>query len=336
MRVRVVALAAVLAAGFQAAPARADVSFGAPVTVVDAPCRYSPASADAAAGPDGRTHGFVRFANRGCGDRVFYFEGTGAGWTNARSPYRGRVLAAAADASGSYLLYEDGRATRIARRTASGVFSGGRVVGGPATTGGLIAAGGRWWAVWRERSGELFESRTMGRPVMRARVALEASASTVALAARPGGVAVLVTGAPGGAARLAVGSGGGWRFERTIAGAGAGATVATSERVTAVTGSAARYSDDRSAWRPEDALPNRGGPVDLALSGGNAFLAWTRRDRVQFAGRAGDGTWTVLTVSAPAATPQRMAAVTATGGKATVLMLSPSRLYARTQTSPQG
>jgi hypothetical protein len=72
----------------------------------------------------------------------------------------------------------------------------------------------------------------------------------------------------------------------------------------------------------------------LAASDGTAFLAWETWEtptRVFLAEEAPDGTWTGTVVSPVTTRHQRLAAVAATGGKATVLMMTATRLYARTQ-----
>ncbi len=75
----------------------------------------------------------------------------------------------------------------------------------------------------------------------------------------------------------------------------------------------------------------------LAASAGRPFVAWqvpssgTAPTRVFFAEQDAARVWTGTYASPVVATPQLLAAVAAVDGKATVVMMSPTRLYARTQ-----
>ncbi len=128
--------------------AHAVTPFGPTVTVIQPPCADTPVNADAAAGADGKVHGFVNFSGVTCGRTdIWYFEGAGSSWTAVLSPYRGRVLGVANDLTGTYLLYNDGTNTRIAKRAGT-AFTSGRPIAAPAQTGDVIASGGKWWAVF--------------------------------------------------------------------------------------------------------------------------------------------------------------------------------------------
>jgi len=72
----------------------------------------------------------------------------------------------------------------------------------------------------------------------------------------------------------------------------------------------------------------------VAASGGKAFVAWTtwnNPSRVYLSEETPDGVWTLDRVSPESASHHRLAALAATGGKATVLIMTPTHLYARSQ-----
>jgi hypothetical protein len=72
----------------------------------------------------------------------------------------------------------------------------------------------------------------------------------------------------------------------------------------------------------------------LVASDGRAFAAWTSFHspaRVFLAEEAPDGAWTGTWVSPMTTRHQRLAALAATGGKANVLIMTPTHLYARSQ-----
>jgi hypothetical protein len=172
-----------------AGPPAVQGGWTAAVPVVDPGCQPD-LGGTAAAGASGATiHGFAHWPPgefTDCrDDRVWYFQGRRARWTQSRSPYRGDVLAAAADRTGTYLLYlgrgssglldqvllgkrlHDGRylpARRLSRLAGTAVNSG---VFGAA----LVAAQGRWWAVWAQARNDprssspptfLFQAKTIG------------------------------------------------------------------------------------------------------------------------------------------------------------------------------
>ncbi|NLT53327.1 MAG: hypothetical protein GXX79_01910, partial [Actinomycetales bacterium] len=166
--------------GHDVAGTRARTS---PVTVVDPRCEPDVGSAQAAAGPDGRVHGFAAYVRGTCTDeRMWYFEGRGSRWTQARSPYRGEVLAVADDGTGTWVLYLDtpsydrvvlGRRLGRGRWARPQVLS--RLVGSALGSGvqgaDLVASHGRWWAVWAQGLPEpyasasstmLFQAKTLG------------------------------------------------------------------------------------------------------------------------------------------------------------------------------
>ena len=139
--------------GHDVAGTRARTS---PVTVVDPRCEPDVGSAQAAAGPDGRVHGFAAYVRGTCTDeRMWYFEGRGSRWTQARSPYRGEVLAVA-DGTGTWVLCltplvrPGGAGRRLsrrrcrARRCYPGWSVGARQRGCRAPIVASTGAGGRW------------------------------------------------------------------------------------------------------------------------------------------------------------------------------------------------
>ena len=171
-----VACLAVLAFPF---PASAADSFTAPTTVVAPPCA-TPGAADAAFG-GGTIRGFASFD--ACSHAIYYFQGGSQGYTRVLSPYRGNVLAAAADQTATYLVYVMTDAAGnpsglgVAKRTHAGSFAGTRVLSTVAgrqivaTAADIAATGGKWWAVWTEQVGptefapqQLFQAKTFGTP----------------------------------------------------------------------------------------------------------------------------------------------------------------------------
>jgi hypothetical protein len=143
---------------------------------------------------NGIAHGFAALR---CGDtygRINYLEGTGATWRTTRAPWTGRPLATASDTTGTYLLFErtadvggvGQQSAYIAKRTPAGRFLPPRRIGQlrrgwQLTSGSVVAAGGRWWAVWSEEQpadvggwvpvpGDLYQARTLGRTQLRTRI----------------------------------------------------------------------------------------------------------------------------------------------------------------------
>lgn len=344
-------LALLLAA---ALPARAVGAFGPPVTVVPSPCSFIFADADAALGAGGLTRGFVTYNGPGCPSQIWYFEGSGTSWTHQLSPYRGIVLGVAVDGTDTYLLYAAGDGTRITKRTAAGFTPGRRLSGfglGSAIPpmGDVIATGGTWWAVWREPVGpggefaqlDLFQAKTYGTDLNRQRITsspLDDSAPS--LAKRPGGGAVLAwernDGARGETSDIRIGTSadGAWssRPFATLGSLNTQPDVFTAGVSTYVTwlrdGHAVEADNTGGAFASHTFATAAGFRPRVAASGGTAFVAWsTPGERTFFAERVG-GTWSGAYLSDP---PRPAFAVTASGGKATVLMLSSLRLFARTE-----
>lgn len=166
-----------------AAPARPGASWSSPVTALDPGCEPDFSSAAATADAAGRIHGFASFVRGTCtGDPLWYAEGRSGRWTQELSPYHGEVLATAADATGSWLLYLDAGGydrVMLTRRSPTGRWSPprtlsrleGSAVGSGVQGAALVAADGRWWAVWAQAlpdpessspATRLFQAKTLG------------------------------------------------------------------------------------------------------------------------------------------------------------------------------
>lgn len=175
-------LTATLAAGAMAAPAAAAEPVFGPRRSLAAPaCAASGASSSTgAAYGGGRVRAFTGFYGRHCAGRITFSTGGSSGYAQTASPYRGVVLAVAADEVATYLLYERWDSAQrplglgVTKRTHDGTFFPTTVVstvagtGAVATTGDIVARNGRWWAVWSEQVGpggefaqtELFQAGT--------------------------------------------------------------------------------------------------------------------------------------------------------------------------------
>jgi hypothetical protein len=164
--------------GLPTGASAAPPSFGTPVTVVPAGCNFDEVTGDVKLSSDAITRGFVAFHGGSCGlePSIRYFRQSGGGWTAVTSPYRGRVLAVAADGVSTWLLYANLGGIHLGRRTGAGAFAASRrlstvgLSGAVHPTGDVVASGGRYWAVWSEQVGpggefaqtELFQALTLG------------------------------------------------------------------------------------------------------------------------------------------------------------------------------
>jgi len=158
------------------APAGAADAYGPRVEVLQAHCEVDFAHADAVAGSDGLTRGFISYFGTDCNQRIRWFEGSGSSWDTARTRYRGVVMATAHDGTGTWVLFANAGGVRVARRTNAGVERDPVRVdrkglgGATFPSGDLLVAGGRWLAVWSRQVGpggefaqtELFSAQTMG------------------------------------------------------------------------------------------------------------------------------------------------------------------------------
>jgi hypothetical protein len=152
-------VAVVLLLGALAAPARAIGAFGPPVSIWDPACDFDAFNVELVQDTSEVAHGFAGLWGCPTPDfRIDYFEGSGTTWTRQATPYRGFVVAVAWDLTGTYLLYVDVTRLdlRITKRLTNGTYTGGRLLSthvgfdGSGAQGDVVAAGGQWWAVWRE------------------------------------------------------------------------------------------------------------------------------------------------------------------------------------------
>ena len=279
---------AVLLAALTTTPALAIGTFGPVVEVLRPGCGYQPleASVDAAVGADGTTRGFVSFGGA-CGDTIRYFEGHGDTWTTATSPYHGRVLSVAWDATGTYLLYVQphpqwagGNEVRITKRTSDGIFTGGRRLAQPVfagapddapPTGDVAASGGSWWAVWTNISDggyniDLFQAKTVGTDVGPRRLTYDRRFDwEPSIALRPGDSATLA-----------------WQREDPIS------RLPSSAIWVATSSDDARWSRSRE-FELARALPNAYHySPDLTIAGIRTYLTWSNRGRIMQADNESD------------------------------------------------
>ena len=120
---------------------------------------------------DGLVHGFANVTGRTTGE-IRYFEGRGSRWTVLATPYRGDVLSAAVDRTGTYVLHRAADGLRISKRLRDGRWTGGHLLVPQAAVppvasveADLVAADGRWWAVWSwlpAAQMDVFEAGTVG------------------------------------------------------------------------------------------------------------------------------------------------------------------------------
>jgi hypothetical protein len=366
---------AVLLVGVVAAPARAIGPFGAPVTISDPPCPFDAWNVDLAQDAAGVAHGFADLWGSNCNSdfRIDYFQGSGASWTRQATPYRGFVAAVAWDETGTYLLYVDAAsfALRITKRLANGTYTGGRPLStfaggdGSLAQGDVVAAGGHWWAVWREHVAagggpgdefdqtELFQAYSVG-GTLHGRQRITSNPlwdSAPSLARTPAGTFPLTLvwarggsdfGAEPADLRRALGSAAGTWSSSAFATAGAlnfwpdVKVVATTTYVTwnrdgrTVVADNAGGAFTTSHTFAAPAMQNH--PPRIGVSGGSVFVCWTvptASARAYVAKRVA-GSWTGAYASPAAATAlQILLGVAPRGGKATAVILSlGSRLYA--------
>jgi hypothetical protein len=350
--VALLSLAILLAA---AVPARAVGAFGPPVTVVPSPCAFVFSDADAALGSDGLTRGFVTYNGTGCDFEIWYFQGSGSSWTRQLSPYRGVVLGVAVDGGDTYLLYQASDGVRITKRTAAGGFTAGHrlssfgIGGAVEPRGDVIATGGTWWAVWDEPVGpggefaqtELFQAKTYGTDLATQRITANALCDAApSLAKRPGGGAVLAwerndcevgevsdvwiaSSLDGAWTSRPLATGGNLNTQPDLFTAGAATFIAWIRD-----GRAVEADNTSGVFRSHTFVTGASFRPRVAVSLGRVFVIWTTpQNRTFFAERVA-GAWSGAYLSDP---PRPGFAVTARGGKATVLMLSGLRLFARTE-----
>jgi hypothetical protein len=348
-----IVLLVTLATAAAAVPARAVGAFAPAVTVVDLGCAgdaYS--AARASLGGDGTVRGWAVSTGVGCSDdRIWYFEGARGSWRRERSPFRGRVLDAASDGTGAYLLYLAADGVHLSKRTPGGTYTAGRLLTGSTyrySQGAVMAKSGSWWAVWTEQTGEnrfgdpesgLFQAKTYGTDQARQRITFNGDSDVQPdLALRPGGGAVLVwtrvTELPEtGSVRVATSADGAWTSRAFATGGDFGPynqtpRVATDGRWTYITWEFDRHvieADNHSGSFHRHRFFTPGSEPSVAVSGGRTFVAWATLGstghpaHVFVAERAG-GTWTG--VNLPRVAWESVEELTAYRGKATVLVFA--------------
>jgi hypothetical protein len=370
-RMRLVPVLALLVLVATAAPAPAIGAFGPPVTVYDPPCQFDAFDVDVAQDTAGVAHGFVNlWGGSGCDDpAIRYFEGSGSTWSQEATPYRGFVMGVAQDATGTYLLYLDhrtGQGVRITKRLADGTYTPGRLLShewasSTDTQGDVVAAGGRWWAVWTEYVGirppqlELFQASTLGGTRNRQRITVNQLEDWgPSLALTPGTTFPLkLVWVRGGQRqgegpaiqsdlRLADGAAGGTWSSRALATLGHdnfwpdARMVGTTTHVAWLRDGRAVHADNGSGRFVSHtfntpAIPH--GRAKVAASAGLVFTAWTTGSMRSFVAVRSGGTWTGTYASPSSATRfQILAGLVPRAGKATALTISfGSRLYATTE-----
>lgn len=177
---------------------------------------------------DGVVHGFSTVTGTEP-DEVRYVEGRGSRWRVEATPYRGHVLSTAVDATGSYLLYRARDGLRVTKRLADGRYTAGHLLlaetavpPAGSVQADLVAAGGRWWAVWGLEGGhDLWEAGTFGGVFRSGRVAGSSapdSSPTLALTTTGPQEAVLVWLRSGALWAARASRPGAWRDSRQLGG----------------------------------------------------------------------------------------------------------------------
>lgn len=255
---------------------------------------------------DGVVHGFST-VHGAAPDEVRYVEGRGSRWRVEPTPYRGHVLSTAVDRTGSYLLYQAKDGLRVTKRLADGRYTAGHLLqAGPRVppTGGvqadLVAAAGRWWAVWDADGQDLWEAGTVGGVFRTGRV-------TGSLAPDSTPTLALTTAAPQQAVLVWLRSGVLWAARSTRPG----------------------------AWRDSHQL---GGPArspELVVEGSTLHLAFFRAQRVLY----GVGPWRGLTTrEVPGAPPSEPVALAVSRGRVFLVrsQATGSQVLLTTRSSPAG
>jgi hypothetical protein len=370
-------VAAVLLVGALAAPARAIGGFSPTVTIVDPPCEFDLVNVDLARDAAEVAHGFATLVGSGCNDdaRIDYFQGSGTTWTRQATPYRGFVVAVAWDTTGTYLLYVDlvHLDLRITKRLTDGTYTAGRLLStdvgadGSGAQGDVVAAGGRWWAVWREHvtpagtpgdefdQTDLFQAYTVGGTLHgRQRITTNpAWDSAPTLARTPAGTFPLTLiwarggsdfGASPADLRRALGAAGGTWSSSALATAGTlnfwpdAQVVGTTTYVTWNRDGRAVVADNRGGSFTSHTFATpaiQNARSRIAVSSGTVVVGWTAptssAHRAFVAARVGSA-WTG-TYASPATTRfQFLQGVAPKSGKATAVIVSlGSRLYATTE-----
>jgi hypothetical protein len=358
-------LSIALLVGVVAVPAKAAIG---PVTVVQVGCDFEDVTADAVATSGGLTRGFVSFHGGSCADvgLIFYFQGSGGSWTRAQSPLRGRVLAAADDGSSTFLLYQGSSGIWVAKRPHTGGLANVQRVstatqgGGALTAGDLVAFTDQWWAVWTEQVGPggefapslLFQSKTIGAgdcidPIVKQQITFAGNDERPSIVLKPASAGASGAdlffsrndGAQGTRGHIRTGSAdctASWAFRRlSFAGdidlnpdafrSGPGNNHLTFQR----DGDNIVYLNNASGAYRGRQFVTPGVQPRVTTSQGVIFVAFKDFRQHPFVAIYRGGAWSGRDLT-PGAGDQQVLAVTATGGRGTVLAASQAsdRLYA--------
>lgn len=301
---------------------------------------------------------------------IRYVRQSGGGWTAVTSPYRGRVLAVAPDGISTWLLYANAGGIHLGRRTSAGAFAASSRLspnglgGAVFPTGDLVASGGRYWAVWTEQVGpggefaqqELFQALTLGQGhfhdgigrqqitgVSRddAQPSLTLDPNATGSAGRVVMVWTRSDGAQGLVSNLYTASAGfdgrwsgrQWTRTGTLASGADLHTILSSKVVVAgyVAGGQVVQAVNAPATLATNRFRVRGTGPRATRSLGTNFTAWTSNaQHLVLAASGAAGSVSFEVDLNPGAGQQRLVAVTARAGKATVLGASfaSDRLYA--------
>lgn len=367
-----VALGAALLSALAVAPAASAEPPGAraprPAVVVSPGCPVEQDHARAWTGPGGVEHVFYSVegpVGTACGDAAsgttwYASRRPGGSWTRERTPFTGRLMAAAGDSTGGYVLYADGDGVHLTRRTPAGAYREVRRLSplGLLThvmpTGALVVRDGAWWAVWTENrtpdtfgTTDLWQARSMGTPMGRTRITdtPDQHENAPRLALRPGGQAFLAyqstLDSPDALDTVHAGTSrdGRWALQAWDAPwpGGSPDVAVSSDGVTSVawvrSGGTVMYADDRTgAFVPEPVL-SRGFSPTLAVRGSRVSLGVTAISDTGpvwqphlLRRTAAGGAWTreVLTPG-----EHRVLATTDSGSRTTVLLSDGARLLSR-------
>jgi hypothetical protein len=221
-----------------------------------------------AQGAAGRVHGFVNYArSTDCGNRIFYFEGSGSSWASAATSLRGTVVDVAQDTTGTYLLHvinelSETAELAVTKRATDGTLTRLAVLAPVTGTSGhgkgsIVARGGKWLAVWPQAGAaagdnDLYQYGTL----------YPATSSTVQPvpigAARNNDTAPALALAPDGTTVLA--------FTR---GAASSSKIVRVARTT--TGTTYSWQTAASGVAVSNDFPN----LDIAVSTAGAFVTWS-------------------------------------------------------------
>lgn len=355
--------AVVLAAGTVVAGPAAPLAAQPPPLTAEVLRLCGTVTADAAQSSDDLVRGFAAGGGPGCPTDIHYLRGAGASWSTLRTPYRGQVVAAARDDTGTWLLYRATDGLRLGAYTAAGTFAPSRRItsdGADGVTGDVAAAQGDWWVVWTEPTGpfgtgELYQSKTYGGVVERQRLTTNALPDLEpSLALWPGGQAVLAwtrNDAPvepdGSEVWVGTSTGGPWStrpvFTAGRRDSGPDVYAFGATHVAFLRDGAPRYADDSSGLFSVSTFPRPEGAEAVqarvgALTG-RSYLAWLELGEefepiVLATGVGGEWRRQVVTGVGPGgAGSLRLWSVVGRRDGATVLYSAGDRLVAATTTA---